>query len=91
MVHGAGSPCNAWRCLNEHFLSLNDSQINVWNHKLAHLKMKQAKDPHILSSQLEIFGVSLMLKVRKDDKTVCTVAGARRRNGEACHSRTGHT
>ena len=81
MVHGAGSPCKVWRCLNEHFLFLSDSQINVWKDKLAHLKMRQAKDLHGLFSQRkESLGVSLMLKVRKDDKTVCSVPGARRRN-----------
>ena len=47
MMHNAGSSSKAWRTLNEHFLPLSDSQINVFEHKLAFLKMKQGEDPHI--------------------------------------------
>ena len=50
MIHGAGSPSKAWCCLNEHFFPLSDSQSNIWEHKLAHLKMKQGEDPRIFFS-----------------------------------------
>lgn len=74
MIHNAGSSSKAWRTLNEHFLPLSDSQINLFEHKLALLKMKQGEDPHIFFSQLkEILGVLLMLEVKKDDREICSI------------------
>ena len=56
------------------FLPLSDSQINLFEHKLALLKMKQGEDPHIFFSQLkEILGVLLMLEVKKDDREICSI------------------
>ena len=50
MIHSAGSSSKASRTLNEHFLSLGDSQISVFEHILAFLKMKQGENPHIFFS-----------------------------------------
>ena len=51
MFRGTGSPSKARRCLNEHFIPLSDSHIiNVWEHKLARLQMKQSENLHIFFS-----------------------------------------
>ena len=73
MIHGAESPGKTWRCLNEHFLLLSDSQFSVWERKeFTHLKMEQGEDPHIFLSQLrDILGVVLLLEEHKNDRTVC--------------------
>ena len=47
MVHNAGSPSKAWRTLNNHYLPLSDAQINLHEHKLSRMEMRQGEDPRI--------------------------------------------
>ncbi|CAM9593750.1 unnamed protein product, partial [Sphacelaria rigidula] len=74
MISNAISPSKAWRVMNNHFLPPADANINLYEHQLNGLKMKQGEDPHVFLLKLsEVLSVLLMLGVEKEERAVCSL------------------
>ena len=74
MARHAGSPSKAFRVVNDHFLSLSQSQIRVQEKKLKSLRMRSNENPPtFFASMRETLGVLQMLEVKKDDREVCNL------------------
>ena len=74
MARHAGSPCKAFRVLKDRFLLLSQSQIRVQEEKLKSLRMRSIENSATFyASMRDTLGVLQMLKVKSDDREVCSL------------------